>query len=98
MTCRSELNERGRKASDILHRSKNGSSEATLGRPYTTTVMTACGGAEDGWNSQMGYVYANFTGSSSFEINQSSLSLLHPCGRLRRSAAKPGLGTDWPSE
>ena len=98
MTCRSELNERGRKASDILHRSKNGSSEATLGRPYTRTVMTACGGAENGWNSQMGYVCASCTGPSSFETNQSSLSLLHPCGRLCRSPAKPGLGTDGPSE
>ena len=60
--------------------------------------MTACVGAEDGWNSQLGYVCGSCTGPSSSETNQSSLSLLHPCGRLCHSAAKPGLGTDGPSE
>ena len=98
MNCRSDENDSGRKASDILCRSKNGSIEATLGRLYVRTEMMACVGAEDGWNSQLGCVSGSCTGPSLSETNQSTLSLLHPCGRLHRSAAKPGLGTDGPSE
>ena len=98
MNCRSDETDSGQRASDMLRRSKNGSIEATSGRPYARTEMKACVGEEDGWNSRLGCVSGNYTGLGSSATNPSTLSLQHPCGRLHHSIATPGLGTAGPSE